>query len=411
MNAAIQGLIIIIIGIGGCLSYFYLSNQLLDKVLFPPRGENAGNNITRANLVRPWLFLFPAMFMMGVYIVYPVFETLRLSLTDRDLGGAFVGLANYQRMFSETKFWEAMRNNMLWLSVVPAACTAFGLLIAQLTDRIAWGNIAKSIIFMPMAISFVGAAVIFKLIYDTQAEDRVQIGMLNAVWMQFEDGNGSFLFLRIFPAIILLGFAAVAAYVCYLFLRPFFIPEVRKGGIITAALRAVAATAAAYLAVLALLNVIDVFTITLPYGKPLSWLTIPFWNNFFLMAIMIWIQTGLAMVILSAALRGIPQETVEAAIIDGATPLQLFFRIKVPQIVGTIIVVWTLITVLVLKVFDIVFVLTNGNWNTEVLANYLFRKIFNDLDWGVGSASAIILLLLLLPIMIWNVRNVRKEMS
>ena len=158
--------------------------------------------------------------MMGVYIVYPVFETLRLSLTDRDLGGAFVGLANYQRMFSETKFWEAMRNNMLWLSVVPAACTAFGLLIAQLTDRIAWGNIAKSIIFMPMAISFVGAAVIFKLIYDTQAEDRVQIGMLNAVWMQFEDGNGSFLFLRIFPAIILLGFAAVAAYVCYLFLRP-----------------------------------------------------------------------------------------------------------------------------------------------------------------------------------------------
>ncbi len=411
MNAAIQGLIIIIIGIGGCLSYFYLSNQLLDKVLFPPRGENAGNNITRANLVRPWLFLFPAMFMMGVYIVYPVFETLRLSLTDRDLGGAFVGLANYQRMFSETKFWEAMRNNMLWLSVVPAACTAFGLLIAQLTDRIAWGNIAKSIIFMPMAISFVGAAVIFKLIYDTQAEDREQIGMLNAVWMQFEDGNGSFLFLRIFPAIILLGFAAVAAYVCYLILRPFFIPEVRKGGIITAALRAVAATAAAYLAVLALLNVIDVFTITLPYGKPLSWLTIPFWNNFFLMAIMIWIQTGLAMVILSAALRGIPQETVEAAIIDGATPLQLFFRIKVPQIVGTIIVVWTLITVLVLKVFDIVYVLTNGNWNTEVLANYLFRKIFNDLDWGVGSASAIILLLLLLPIMIWNVRNVRKEMS
>ena len=411
MNAAIQGLIIIIIGIGGCLSYFYLANQLLDKVLFPPRGENAGNNITRANLVRPWLFLFPAMFMMGVYIVYPVFETLRLSLTDRDLGGAFVGLANYQRMFSETKFWEAMRNNMLWLSVVPAACTAFGLLIAQLTDRIAWGNIAKSIIFMPMAISFVGAAVIFKLIYDTQAEDRVQIGMLNAVWMQFEDGNGSFLLLRIFPTIILLGFAAVAAYVCYLFLRPFFIPEERKGGIITAALRAVAATAAAYLAVLALLNVIDVFTITLPYGKPLSWLTIPFWNNFFLMAIMIWIQTGLAMVILSAALRGIPQDTVEAAIIDGATPLQLFFRIKVPQIVGTIIVVWTLITVLVLKVFDIVFVLTNGNWNTEVLANYLFRKIFNDLDWGVGSASAIILLLLVLPIMIWNVRNVRKEMS
>ena len=247
-------------------------------------------------------------------------------------------------------------------------------------------------------------------------------GFLNAVWMQFEGGFGSFLFLRIFPAVILLGFAAAAACVCYLILRPCFIPEERSAGIrlfsaqtllrgiVAVAPRAAAGAAAACLSVLALLNAVDVFTVTLPYGKPLTWLTIPFWNNFFLMAIMIWIQTGLAMVILSAALRGIPQETVEAAIIDGAKPFQLFFRIKVPQIAGTIIVVWTLITVLVLKVFDIVFVLTNGNWNTEVLANHIFRKLFNDLDWGVGSASAIILLLLVLPIMIWNVRNALKEM-
>ena len=126
MNAVIQGLIIIIIGIGGCLSYFYLSNLLLEKVLFPPRGENAGRNINRANMIRPWLFSFPVIFMMGVYIVYPIFETLRLSLTDRDLGDAFVGLANYQQLFNDTKFWEAMRNNLLWLIVVPATCTAFG---------------------------------------------------------------------------------------------------------------------------------------------------------------------------------------------------------------------------------------------------------------------------------------------
>ena len=411
MNAAIQGLVIIIVGIGGCVSYFYVSNQLLDKILFPPRGENAGNNINRANLIRPWLFLFPAFFMIGVYIAYPIVETLRLSLTDRDLGGAFVGLANYEQMLNDANFREAMRNNMLWLIVVPAASTVFGLVIAQLTDRIAWGNIAKSIIFMPMAISFVGAAVIFKLIYDTQPQNREQIGILNAVWMQFEGGSGSFLFLRILPAVILLGFAAVAAYICYLVLRPFFIPEDRTGGIVAGALRVVAGAAAAYLAVLALLNVMDVFTVSLPYGKPLTWLTIPFWNNFFLMAIMIWIQTGFAMVILSAALRGIPHETVEAAIMDGATPFQLFFRVKVPQIVGTIVVVWTLITVIVLKVFDIVFALTNGNWNTEVLANYVFRKIFSDLDWGVGSASAIILLVLVMPIMIWNVRNARKELN
>ena len=127
----------------------------------------------------------------------------------------------------------------------------------------------------------------------------------------------------------------------------------------------------------------------------------------FLMAVMIWSQTGLAMVPLSAALRGIPQETVEAAVIDGARPFQLFFRIKIPQIVGTIIVVWTFITVIVLRIFDIVFTLTFSNWNTPILANYLYRKLFNDLDWGVGSASVIILLLLVTPIMIWNVYKIR----
>ena len=413
MNTAIQGLIIIISGVGGCLGYFYLSNQLLDKVLFPPRGKNAGRNINRANMIRPWLFSFPVIFVTGVYLVYPVFETLRLSFTDRDLGGAFVGLANYQEMFSQKRFLEAMRNDILWLSVVPTASTAFGLLVAQLTDRIAWGNIARTIIFMPMAYSFVGASMAFLLIYD----GRPAVGVLNAVWMQFEGGIGSFLFLRIFPTIILLGFAAVAAYVCYLFLRPFFIPEERRArirlysysvptllsGIITAALRAVAGAVAAYLAVMALLNVIDVFTITWTYGKPQSWLTIPFWNNFFLMAVLIWTQTGLAMVILSAALRGIPQETVEAAIIDGATPFQLFFRIKIPQILGTIVVVWTMIFVVALRVFDIVFTMTYGNWETEILANYLYRTMFVDLDFGVGSASVIILVLLVSPIMIYNV--------
>ena len=403
MNTEIQGLITIILGIGGCLGYFYLSNQLLDKVLFPPRGENVGRNINRANMIRPWLFSFPVIFLVGVYTVYPVFETLRLSLTDRDLGGAFVGLANYQQLFSDPKFLDALYNNLLWLIVVPATCAVFGLLIAELTDKIAWGNIARSIIFMPMAISFVGSSVIFMLMYDI----RPEAGLLNAVWMQFDGGVGSFLFLRIFPAIILLGFAAVAAYVCYLFLRPFFIPEERKGGIISAALRAAAGAAATYLAVLALLNVIDVFTITLPYGEPQSWKQIPFWNNFFLMAVMIWNQTGLAMVILSAALRGIPQETVEAAIIDGANPLQLFLRIKVPQIVGTIVVVWTILTVGVLRIFDIVYTMTFSNWNTQILANYLYRKLFNDLDWGVGSASVIILLLLVTPIMIYNVYKAR----
>jgi alpha-glucoside transport system permease protein len=260
-----------------------------------------------------------------------VVETRRLSLTVRDAGDAFVGLANYQQMASEPKFWEAIRNNILWLIVVPAASTALGLLAAQLTDRIAWGNIAKSLIFMPMAISFVGAAVIWRLIYDVRPDEADQIGLLNAI-------------------------------------------------------------------------------VTALGGDAQAWLTIPFWNNFFLMIVLIWIQTGFAMVILSAALRGIPEETIEAAIVDGAGPLRIFFSIKVPQIYPTIIVVWTTITLLVLKIFDIVFAMTNGQWETQVLANYMYDKLFRANDWGVGSAAAMVIMVLVTPILIWNVRQVRREM-
>ncbi|MEO1312486.1 MAG: sugar ABC transporter permease, partial [Pseudomonadota bacterium] len=294
MHPALQGIITIIVGVGGCIGYFYFSNQFLDKVLYPAKGPNISRNINRANMIRPWLFLMPALLALGLYLAYPVLETLRLSLTDRTQGGAFVGLDNYNQMFAEPKFWEAMRNNMFWLIVVPAFSTAFGLLAAQLTDRIKWGNLAKSLIFMPMAISFVGAAVIWKLVYDTRPIDQDQIGVLNAIYLFF-------------------------------------------GG-----------------------------------TEPQNWLTIPLWNNFFLMIVLVWIQTGFAMVILSAALRGVPEDTIEAAIIDGAGPFQIFFKIKVPQIMGTIVVVWTTITLVVLKVFDIVFAMTNGQWGTQVLANLMF---------------------------------------
>ncbi len=330
LHPALQGLLTIVIGVAGCVGYFYFSNQFLDKVLFPARGPNAGRNINRANIIRPWLFLFPAIFALGLYLAYPVFATFRLSLIDNDTG-AFVGLEHYAQLASEAKFWEAMRNNMLWLIVVPAMSTAFGLLAAQLTDRIAWGSLAKSLIFMPMAISFVGAGVIWKLVYERRPEDVEQIGVLNAIWASFG-------------------------------------------------------------------------------GEPQTWLTIPLWNNFFLMIVLIWIQTGFAMVILSAALRGIPEETVEAAIVDGANPFQIFFKIKVPQIMPTIVVVWTTITLVVLKVFDIVFTMTNGQWETQVLANYMYDKMFRSFDNGVGSAAAMVIMLLVTPILVWNVYNARKEM-
>ena len=335
MNPALQGLITICIGVGGCVCYFYFSNQFLDKVLFPPRGTNAGRNITRANIVRPWLFLFPALAALGLYLVYPVVDTLLMSFSKRLPGNQseLVGFANYQQMFNEPKFWEAMRNNLLWLIVVPGLSTVFGLLAAQLSDRVRWGNIAKSLIFMPMAISFVGAAVIWKLVYDTRPVGQDQIGVLNALYLFF-------------------------------------------GG-----------------------------------DTPVTWLTqIPL-NSFLLMAVLVWIQTGFAMVILSAAIRGIPEETIEAAIVDGANPFQVFFKIKVPQIMSTIVVVWTTTTIVVLKVFDIVFAMTNGQWETQVLANYMYDKLFRASNWGVGSAAAMIIMLLVMPILVWNVYNARKEMQ
>ncbi len=333
MSQALQALSTILIGLGACVGYFFLSNRLVD-VIWPARGPNAGRNINRANLIRPWLFLLPALIALGLYLAYPVIETLRLSFLERVPGGgyAWVGTENYTRMMGEPKFWEAMRNNMLWLLVVPAASTGFGLLVAQLTDQIRWGRIAQMLIFMPMAISFVGAAVIWKLVYDARPVDQEQIGMLNAI-------------------VVWLG------------------------------------------------------------AEPQTWLTVPFWNSFFLMLVLVWIQTGFATVILSAALKGIPEETVEAAIVDGANPLQIFFKIKVPQIKDTILVVWTTITIVVLKVFDIVFAMTNGQWETQVLANYMFDKLFRANDWGVGSAAAMVIMLLVTPILVWNVRNARKEME
>ena len=214
---------------------------------------------------------------------------------------------------------------------------------------------------------------------------------------------GSVLFLKVFPIVILIAFAALVAYVAWLVLRA-------SGGIWMSLFKLATAAFAAWMVFLSVGSIAGLARAELPYGEPQTWLTIPFYNNFLLMVVLIWIQTGFAMVILSAALRGIPEEPVEAAIVDGANPLQIFFKIKVPQIMPTIVVVWTTITLVVLKVFDIVFAMTNGQWQTQVLANYMFTKLFTANDWGVGSASAMVIMLLVSPILVWNVYNARKEM-
>lgn len=326
MSPIIQGLLTIVIGVGGCVGYFYASNLILDKVIFPVQSKNPGKNINRANMMRPWLFLFPAMFALTLYLIYPVVGSFWRSLFNRS-GEEFIAFGNYISLGQDPGFRTAFFNNFLWMLVVPAASTFFGLLVAQLTDRLKWGNIAKSLIFMPMAISFVGASLIWKFVYANNPD----IGLINAIRFWF------------------------------------------------------GAT------------------------ESLDVLQLAFWNNFFLMVILIWIQTGFAMVILSGALRGIPEETIEAAIIDGANPFQIFFKIKVPQIMGTIVVVWTTITILVLKVFDIVYTMTGGNFGTEILPSYMMSYMFRD-D-GRATAVAFVIMIIVLPVMIWNIRQARAEMK
>ncbi len=318
-------LLYVCLGILIFLLYFHISNIFLDKI------DKNKKNFSMQNLnVRAFIFIAPAFIVFIIFILYPVVETLRLSFYDK-YGRDFVGFNNYLWAFKDPELRRGLLNNLGWLIVVPTLSTAFGLIIANLADRIWWGTIAKSIIFMPMAISFVGAGVIWKFIYDYRGPGDEQIGLLNAI-------------------IVSLGY------------------------------------------------------------EPQAWITIPIWNNLFLMAIMIWIQTGLALVIFSAALRGIPKETLEAAKIDGASELKTFTSIIVPYLGPTILVIWTIITIVVLKIFDIVLAMTNGQWQTEVLANLMFDWMFRGGgDSGRGSVLAIFIMIGVIPIMALNIYKHKQE--
>ena len=325
----LQTVLAVVVSVGLCLLYFYGTNFVLDRIVAMPFASRNRREGVRA-LVQPWLFVLPALALLGVYLVYPLFETARLSFMN-DTGEQFVGLANYKWVLVDPNFLITIRNNFMWLLVVPAMATLMGLIVAVLADRVWWGNIAKTMVFMPMAISFVGASVIWKFVFDFRGPDAEQIGILNALVM----GMGL---------------------------------------------------------------------------EPQAWVTVPFWNNFFLMAILIWIQTGFAMVILSAALRGVPTDTIEAARIDGANELQIFFEIMVPQVLSTILVVWTTITITVLKVFDIVMAMTGGQWDTSVLANLMYDWMFRGGgDYGRSSTLAMVLMLAVIPVMAFNIRRFRAE--
>ena len=315
----------VFIGISCFIIYFGLSNFILDLV-----SRIKKDNFSYENPIRVTIFIAPAFFVLFVFIIYPVFETVRLSFYDK-FGREFISFDNYIWAIKDPNFRRCILNNLGWLLIVPTVSTFFGLVIANLTDRIWWGTIAKSIIFMPMAISFVGAGVIWKFIYDYKGPGDQQIGLLNAI-------------------VVSLGM------------------------------------------------------------EPQAWLTISIWNNLFLMAIMIWIQTGLALVIFSAALRSLPKETLEAARIDGASEFKIFWTIIIPFLEQTILVIWTIITILVLKVFDIIYAMTNGEWQTEVLANLMYDWMFRGGgDSGRGSVLAFCIMIGVIPILVWNLYKHRQE--
>jgi alpha-glucoside transport system permease protein len=308
-------LVAIIWGVGGVAALYLVANWLIEQL--PPEWVRR---------LQPFVFVGPAVAILAWYLAFPTLRTFRMSLFNRD-GSEFVGLANYLAVFTERIMFEAFRNNLLWIAVGATLSVAFGLVIAVLADRSRFETFAKSLIFLPMAISMVGAGVIWNFVYVIRDVNSPQIGLLNAI-------------------VVTLG------------------------------------------------------------GQPQAWTSLfqP-WNNLFLIAIVIWLQTGYAMVLFSAAIKGIPSEIIEAARVDGASELQVFFQIMIPYIMGTIITVGTTIIIFTLKVFDVVMVMTGGQFGTHVIATQFYRQFFTNRNFGFGAAIAIILLVAVIPVMIYNLRQ------
>lgn len=275
-------------------------------------------------------FLAPAMILLAVGLVYPAINTAVLSFFNRN-SSEFVGFDNYVWMFTEPTILTTLGNTLIWVALVPTLSTVFGLAYAVFIDKSKGEKILKSLVFMPMAISFVGAGIIWRFVYEYRAVGfSEQIGILNQI-------------------LVWLG------------------------------------------------------------QEPQQFLQNSPWNTFFLIVVMVWIQTGFAMVLLSAAIKGVPVEIIEAARLDGANAWQQFWNVTIPGIRGTLVVVVTTISIATLKVFDIVRAMTGGNFDTSVVANEMYTQAFNRGEFGQGSALAVVLFVMVLPIVVYNVRVMRKQ--
>lgn len=304
-------------GVFGIYSIYYSLNWVVEQ--YPDKWKDR---------IIPYVFVGPAVLLLGWLLFLPTLRTLYLSFFSAD-STQFVGFANFVAVFTDRLLLTALRNNLMWVVFGTLACVILGLLIAVLADRSSFERLAKAIVFMPMAISFVAAGVIWKFIYYYQP-GADQIGLLNAI-------------------IVNMGF------------------------------------------------------------QPQGWLSmVQPWNNLFLIVILVWMQTGFAMVIFSASIKGIPEDMLEAARMDGAGEVRIFFKIMLPVISGTVLAVTTTIIVFTLKIFDVVMIMTGGQYGTEVVATEFYRQLFMYQNAGYGSTLAIVLLIAVIPVIILNVRQLQK---
>jgi alpha-glucoside transport system permease protein len=318
----LTALVTVLAGIGVALALYWLLNKLAE--ILPGRWEDR---------IKPFLYILPAYAAITIYLIYPTILTLINSFKDQ-ASVDWVGFDNYTELLTSNTFQQTIYNTLLWILVVPAVTVIIGLAVAVLADRLGprGEKLSKTLIFLPMAISMVGASVVWRFVYSSQPEGQPQIGLLNAVWTG-------------------LGFDAV--------------PWLQ--------------------------------TSTLHL------------NSFLLMVILLWMQVGFSMVLLSAAVKGVPAETLEAARIDGANERQTFFKVVVPQIKGTIVTVFITVTIGVMKIFDIVYVTTNGNFNTNVVGNEFYNQLTTNFNNGAASAIVVLLMIAVVPVMAYQVRHFKAE--
>lgn len=305
-------------GVGGIVLLFHALNSFV--YIFPKVIQKR---------IEFLIFIGPAALILLWYLILPTLRTFFASFFDKT-GGTFIGLENYAYVFTNESMQVALVNNVIWLLFGTGFCVIFGLVAAILSDRVKFERLSRAIIFMPLAISFVGAGIIWRFVYSYRPTGFSQIGFLNAV--------------------------------------------------------------------------VGLFGV-----EPINWLLLRPWNTLLLIVIFVWLQTGFAMVIFSAAIKGVPIEIIEAARVDGVNEFKIIMHIVLPSIKGTIVTVSTTILILTLKIFDIVYSITNGLYGTEVLASQQYKSMFKFLHYGQGSAIAIVLLLAVIPVMIYNLRRIQSR--